>query len=345
MNTEVLYRKYRPATFTDVIGQDHIVSVLQSAIDKESPNHAYLFFGTRGTGKTSIARLVAQALGTKPEDIHEIDGASNRKIDDIRELRDAVHTLPFDSKYKVYIIDEVHMLTTEAFNALLKTLEEPPLHVIFILATTEVEKVPETIKSRCEVFTFRRPTEKILQEYVRDISEKEGLTISPEGVELISLLGNRSFRDTLSVLQKVVTLSKDSVISEEEIQRISGAPTDVVVYEYLKALISGDVALGVEVLSSTKEAGVEMRLFVNRSMMIVRDILLVRYSSEGKKNLAKVRSDSRIKFIEEVLEINKEIFSSDLLLLFLETEKNMRFAFISELPLEILLYKVKEQIG
>lgn len=145
MSEIALYRKYRPQKFKDVVGQDHVVKVLQGAIDLGNISHAYLFSGSRGTGKTSIARIFAKEIGTTPNDLYEIDAASNRGIDDIREIRDGVSTLPFESKYKVYIIDEVHMLTKEAFNALLKTLEEPPAHAVFILATTELDKLPEWV--------------------------------------------------------------------------------------------------------------------------------------------------------------------------------------------------------
>ena len=149
--SEVLYRKYRPKSFKEVFGQDHIVDVLDNSIRTEKVSHAYLFVGTRGTGKTTVARIFADKLGVSVNDLYEIDAASNRGIEDIKELRDGTRVLPFDSKYKVYIIDEAHMLTTEASNALLKTLEEPPKHVIFIMATTELEKVPETIVSRWAV--------------------------------------------------------------------------------------------------------------------------------------------------------------------------------------------------
>jgi DNA polymerase III, gamma/tau subunits len=152
-----LYRKHRPQSFKEVRNQDHIVSVLEGAIEKGEIPHALLFSGTRGTGKTTLARIFARELGVKDSDLYEIDAASNRGIDDIRELREAVHTVPYESPYKVYIIDEVHMLTKEAFNALLKTLEEPPSHVVFMLATTEEEKLLDTILSRCQVFHLREP--------------------------------------------------------------------------------------------------------------------------------------------------------------------------------------------
>ncbi len=204
MSHEVLYRKYRPQGFADVIGQDSVVKALSGAIKNKTIAHAYLFAGSRGIGKTSIARIFAREIGTTPNDIYEIDAASNRGIDDIRALRDAVGTLPFESEFKVYIIDEVHMLTKEAFNALLKTLEEPPKHVVFILATTEVYKLPETIVSRCQVFEFKRPTVDILKDTVMAIAEKEGFTIEPGGAELVALVGDGSFRDTHGVLERVI---------------------------------------------------------------------------------------------------------------------------------------------
>src|SRR6056297_1764313 len=175
--TSALYRKYRPESFADVRDQDHIVSALEGAIKKGEIPHALLFSGTRGTGKTTLARIFAHEIGTSDIDLYEIDAASNRGIDDIRELKEAVHTLPYESEQKVYIIDEVHMLTKEAFNALLKTLEEPPAHVVFILATTEVEKLLDTILSRCQVFQFRAPSRAVLAEMVTEIARKEGFSL------------------------------------------------------------------------------------------------------------------------------------------------------------------------
>ncbi len=215
--TQALYRKYRPLGWDAVRGQEHIVETLQSSIKLGNVAHAYLFFGSRGTGKTTVARIVARELGTSDNDIFEMDAASNRGIDDIRELRENISTLPFDSKYKVYIIDEAHMLTKEAWNAMLKTLEEPPAHVVFILATTELEKVPETIVSRCQVYTFKKPTMATLRDLAIDTAKSEGFTLEPAGADLVALLGDGSFRDMYGMLQKAIAGSVDKKISLKEI--------------------------------------------------------------------------------------------------------------------------------
>src|SRR3989344_2620043 len=195
MTSLALYRKYRPTRFADVVGQEHITKVLEAEVKKGTLPHAYLFTGPRGTGKTSVARILAIAAGCEPYDLHEMDAASNRGIDDVRELREAVRTLPFSSPVKVYIIDEVHMLTRESFNALLKTLEEPPTHVIFILATTELAKVPETIVSRCQTFVFKKPSPSLVAERVARIAHDEGYTLEPEAGGLVAFPADGAFRD------------------------------------------------------------------------------------------------------------------------------------------------------
>src|SRR3989344_6419822 len=180
-----LYRKYRPQKFEDVVEQHHIVDVLKNTIKLGNISHAYLFEGSRGTGKTTMARIFAGAIGCTPNDLYEIDAASNRGIDDIRELRESVATLPFESPYKVYIIDEVHMLTKEAFNALLKTLEEPPKHAVFVLATTEIDKVLDTIISRTQHFEFRKIAEEELELALKKITEKEKIKIDSESLGIL----------------------------------------------------------------------------------------------------------------------------------------------------------------
>ena len=200
MHDLALYRKYRPKTFKEVLGQDHVVSVLESSVETDKVSHAYLFVGSRGTGKTSLARIFATSIGVSLNDLYEIDAASNRGIEDIKELRDGTRVLPFDSKYKVYIIDEVHMLSKDAWGALLKTLEEPPKHVIFILATTELQKVPETIISRCQVFTFKKASESVCRKMLIDVAKKENFELEAGSAELLAILADGSFRDALGEL-------------------------------------------------------------------------------------------------------------------------------------------------
>ncbi len=220
-----MYRTYRPKTFAEVRGQEEVVSVLEAAIKKGDVAHAYLFAGGWGTGKTSMARILARALDTSDEDIYEMDAASNRGIDEIRELREGVSTMPFNSKYKFYIIDEAHALTKDAWGAFLKTLEEPPAHAIFVLATTELDRVPETIQSRCQVFRFKKPSHEILKKLVLDVAKKEGVSLESAGAELIALAGDGSFRDTLGTLQKALTISGDATLTEAEIAKVVGAPS------------------------------------------------------------------------------------------------------------------------
>ncbi|MEN9604819.1 MAG: hypothetical protein RJB39_504 [Candidatus Parcubacteria bacterium] len=219
-----LYRKYRPESFEQVAGQDHIVKVLQAAVENKTPHHAYLFTGTRGIGKTSIARIFSKALGVETEDLYEIDAASYTGVDNIRELTESAMTLPFRSPYKVYILDEVHMLSKAAFNAFLKGLEEPPAHVVYILATTELGKLPDTIVSRCEIHTFRTPTVDTLSKIAQSVSKKEGYEVDPDGIRLIAMSGDGSFRDTLGVLQKVMNAAEGKEIGLKEVEAIVGVP-------------------------------------------------------------------------------------------------------------------------
>lgn len=240
---QALYRKYRSRSFNEVVGQQHIVTTLDNAIKAGRISHAYLFTGPRGVGKTSVARILAHVINDLPYtdesthlDIIEIDAASNRRIDEIRDLRDKVHVAPSSAKYKVYIIDEVHMLTKEAFNALLKTLEEPPAHCVFILATTELHKVPETIISRTQRFHFKPISQEHAIAHLKSLAKKEKISISDEALRLLVRHGEGSFRDSISLLDQV--RSGSDTITESDVEQALGIPAEKSIaelYDHIRA--------------------------------------------------------------------------------------------------------------
>lgn len=335
MQDQVLYRKYRPGDWEEVEGQEHIVSVLAQSIQEGTFSHAYLFTGSRGTGKTSVARIFAKALGVVNDDIMEIDAASNRGIDDIRALREAVRVLPFSSKYKVYIIDEVHMLSKDAFNALLKTLEEPPAHVIFILATTELDKVPETIVSRCQVFSFRKPNEKILATMIAKIAEKERVKIDPESIALIAFLGDGSFRDTLSILQKVFSAAKNRIIERELVEAITGAPSLRVIRDLYEALIKKDIDSVYTILNKAEEHHTDMMLLSQLLLDTMRLSLMYRYSPKMREKIEGEHSEQYVEVIKQgAVEDGGAISSRGIVSLITAIER-IAYASVATLPLEL----------
>jgi DNA polymerase-3 subunit gamma/tau len=335
-----LYRKYRPQTFKEVLGQEHVVNVLEGALQMENIAHAYLFAGSRGTGKTSIARIFAGEVGCSGDDLYEIDAASNRGIDDVRELRESVRTLPFSSKYKVYIIDEVHMLTKEAFNALLKTLEEPPSYVIFILATTEMNKVPDTVVSRCQTFQFKKPSQKILKDLVLKIAKKEGFALEPSSADLIAMLGDGSFRDTQGILQKVISSSTDKKISVSEVEEITGAPKNSLVNDVLSAFAEKDVSRGVGAVKKAAENNVDMKVFLTLVLRKMRAVLLLRFAKDMEEGMKEEFTEEDFAFLKQLSGKAGANLTSQTLKELLYAYDEMRFASIPELPLELALIKL-----
>jgi DNA polymerase-3 subunit gamma/tau len=336
----VLYRKYRPAKFSDVVGQEQVVKVLEGSAKLGNISHSYLFAGSRGTGKTSVARIFAAAIGCSPNDIYEIDAASNRGIDDVRAIRDGVFSLPFESPFKVYIIDEAHMLTKEAWNAFLKTLEEPPKHVIFILATTEMEKVPETVISRCQIFQFKKPTTVMLKELTMEVAKKEGFSLDSAGAELIALLGEGSFRDTLGILQKVVSFSKDKKISVDEIGIVTGAPKGVLLNDFLKALSEKNTAAAISALKEAGKSNVDMKVFLKLALQKLRYVLLLRFVKEMENQIAADVSDADLKFLKTLAAMPESGISSATLSELLLAHDQISRAFIPELPIELALLRI-----
>lgn len=341
--SEVLYRKYRPSNFKEVIGQETVVSALKGAIEAGNVSHAYLFSGSRGTGKTSVARILAKVLKTDESDIYEIDAASNTSVEDIRDLKESVGTLPFKSEYKFYIIDEVHMLSKAAFNAFLKTLEEPPSHVIFVLATTELEKLPDTIISRCQVHHFKKPNQKVLRTLVLNVAKKEGIKIEESSADLLALLGDGSFRDTHGMLQKVISASKDKTISVEEVEKITGAPRGALVHEYIRGVVEKEAERGIEALKKATEGNVDMKIFFKLVLQKMRYLLLLRYAPKMKSHIEHRTSEDDFEFLLEIAENKNNIYNSQTLLALLHAYDEMKVAFDQSLPLELALLDIVEE--
>lgn len=343
MSEVALYRKYRPQKFSEVVGQEHIVAVLSASLKQGKIGHAYLFHGSRGTGKTSVARILAKALQTSDKDIYEMDAASNRGIEEVRALREAVHTLPFDSAYKVYIIDEFHMMTREAFNALLKTLEEPPSHVIFILATTEFHKLPETIISRCETHHFKRPADEDVRKVLVKVAKAEGYSLDKDSLNLITLLGEGSFRDALGTLQKVFTISADKKITVDEVEKITGAPRQELINQLLEAIINGRIEDSMKLVEQAAEAGLEMKILVKVLLRSLRLLMLLAYAPELEKRIAQEVSEEELDFLRKLAAQKPAVALSAILKEFLVAHQEIGSAYIKQLPLELALVRILGQ--
>ena len=283
---QALYRKYRPQTFNDIVGQNHIVSVLKNAIDKDQISHAYLFYGSRGTGKTSMAKIFANEVNNNEVyqkenvDIIEIDAASNNGVDEVRDIKEAIKFLPTEGKYKVYIIDEVHMLTTAAFNALLKTLEEPPAHVIFILATTEIHKIPATILSRCQRFEFKNLSQDQLIDRLRYIAKEENLVIEEAAIEKIATLAKGGLRDAISILDQVSNYSEE--ITLNHILEVTSSISEDDILEFYRDLLKRDVAKSLLKYNEFVAQAKDTKLLLNDLINVTRDIVVYKNLKDTK---------------------------------------------------------------
>jgi len=302
--SQALYRKWRPARFDQVVGQEHVTRTLQNSVAADRVGHAYLFCGPRGTGKTTSARLLAKAVNCLHEDAEErpcdecrnciainegrfmdlieIDAASNTGVDDIRDLRDKINFAPSEGRFKVYIIDEVHMLSTAAFNALLKTLEEPPSHAKFVLATTEEHKVPMTIKSRCQQFNFRLLTLQEIIGRLRWLADTEGLQIEDGVYSLVAQHGAGSLRDSESLLDQLVG-APDELITVAKAQAVLGTAANESVASLTEAILTADGVEGLSVIHEALSTGTDARQYCRQMVSYLRDLLLLQTTGEVKQ--------------------------------------------------------------
>ncbi len=338
MSHIALYRKYRPQSFDEVLGQDAIVASLKTALAKKELSHAYLFAGSRGTGKTSIARIFAKSLGVSPNDIYEIDAASNRGINEMKELLSGVNTLPFDSEYK-----EVHMFTKEAWNALLKTLEEPPKHVIFILATTELHKVLDTIKSRCQVYEFKKPTIETLKEMLVAGAKKEGVTLTDEALTHIAKLGNGAIRDTWGVFERVIQSNTGAKeITIEHVLSVLAKPHQTLIEESVNALAMGDLETLLDTIHQVQDQGLALDDYLERIIEHVRMVMMYRFAPKFAEATSDELSDAiKPQIIEWAGQ--KNLFNSELLAQLITTLDQVKRSAVPHIPLELTFIKILSQ--
>ena len=359
MSYTALYRKFRPDNFADVKGQDHIVTTLTNQIKANRIGHAYLFCGTRGTGKTTVAKILAKAVNCQHPvngspcnecemckaiqagtsmNVIEIDAASNNGVDNIREIREEVTYRPTEGNYKVYIIDEVHMLSTGAFNALLKTLEEPPSYVIFILATTEAHKIPVTILSRCQRYDFHRISIDTIAARLSELLQAEGVEAEEKAVRYVAKAGDGSMRDALSLLDQCIAFYLGQTLTYDKVLEVLGAVDTEVFSRLLRRILAGDVTAAIRILEELIIGGRELSQFVGDFTWYMRNLLLVK-TSDNPEEAIDVSSDN-LKLLKEESEMTDVDTLMRYIRIFSELSNQIRFATQKRVLVEIALIKL-----
>ncbi len=340
MSNLMLYRKYRPKEWDEVMGQEHVVRTLTNALKLGRIGHGYLFSGPRGTGKTTVARLLAKSLNCADLDLIEIDAASNRGIDEIRELREGVKFAPTGGPYKVYIIDEVHQLTREAFNALLKTLEEPPRHAVFVLATTEPAKVPDTIVSRVQVFNFKKLSAALIAKKLQMIAEAEKIKIDDAAVNLIASYAGGSYRDAEVMLEQLKIWSGGRTVKKEDVEELLGA----VDFEKVKAVAgyisSGDAKTAVNYVGELCESGTDLQEFLKALISHLRKIMLIKIDASLANLMAGELTEEQIETVKKQSETFALADVSRALQILLNASNDMKRTPIPSLPIELALVEI-----
>lgn len=353
---QALYRKYRSRTFDEVVGQDQVINSIKYQVKNSTVSHAYIFSGTRGTGKTSTAKILARAVNCEHSidgnpcnecetcksilrgtnlDVVEMDAASNNGVDDIRDLREKAFYPPSTSKYKVYIIDEVHMLSKGAFNALLKILEEPPKHLIFILATTEIERVPQTILSRTQRYTFKRISIDTISKNISEILAKEGKSIDEAGIDLIAQMADGSMRDAVSLLDRVVAIN-DNNISYDKIIEVLGVTTEDTLFELATSILNSDASSIIMSVANLADDGKDMMVLIDGIVSFFRNILIAKNLNDPRK-IIRVRDMDRYVAIANAFS-NSEILN--IIKILSETKARSRYITNKRTMLEAALLEI-----
>ena len=361
MSYQALYRKWRPETFDKVIGQDAVMTTLKNQISSGRIGHAYLFCGTRGTGKTSAAKIFARAVNCphamehdgnpcnecsicmsikngSSMNVFEIDAASNNGVDNIRDIREEVEYPPVEGHYKVYIIDEVHMLSSGAFNALLKTLEEPPAYVIFILATTDPQKIPATILSRCQRYDFRRMTKRAAADHLKEIAENEGMDVEPKALSYIAEAADGSMRDALSLLDQCISYHYGGHLSYENVLEIVGAADQRVYSELYGSIVSGDIEKALRQIGGIIDSGVDIMQLISDMVWYLRNVLLAGSASDAAELLD--ISEDRFEMARKDAALASKKQLTSILGEFAELSNRARFAPQKRVLLEVLVIRL-----